>query len=122
MLLWLASSLLLAAYAPIALIVLDGTPNWLDVLVLSLWVVLAGTWLEPLARPLARRRFVPWLALALLLAVLLTLALPWALRVPVDEGLWQKDEDSQYYLDLSTLTPLRLLRTVPQTLYVLQDI
>lgn len=118
LLVWLSSSLLCVTYVTLAVLG-GGTPNWLDVLVFSAWVVSAGRRLAPLARPLAHRRIAIGLALALLLAVLLTLALPWALHMPVRDGLWQVGKDDRLYLDFSAPTVRRLLLTVPQTLYVI---
>src|SRR5262249_38988282 len=56
----------------------SGTPNWLDALLFCTWAALAGRWLDPLARLLARRRFAGWACFAVLLVAALWL-LPWVL-------------------------------------------
>ncbi len=117
LLVWLGSALLSATYATYA--VRHGTPNWLDVLVFSTWVIIAGTHLKPLSHKLRHHRLAVGLSLILLIVTLLILALPWALYTPVHEGLWRMDDTGRYFLDLHALTPRRLWLTVPQTWYLL---
>lgn len=115
---WLLSSLLATGYGAFA-ILRGGTPNWLDALVFAGWVVIAGLWMRPLARSLARHRAFRIAVLILLLVALLGLALPSALNLPVGEGLWRMDWSGRYVLDLSSPTPRRLFLTLPQTLYII---
>ncbi|MEA3309852.1 MAG: hypothetical protein U9Q70_10130 [Chloroflexota bacterium] len=114
---WLGSSLLVAGYV-LLVVVLDGTPNWLDVLVFTGWVALASRWLGPIADWLQRRQLTRWVAIAVPPMALLVIALPWALHLPVSGGLWGVNGAGRYFLSLADLTPRNLLLTIPQTLYI----
>ena len=83
---WLLSSLLVPIY-DVFIVWRGGTPNWLDVLLLSVWVVGAGTRLAPLAAHLERRTVLRWGAALLLGFVLLWLS-PWALQWWAQGGVW----------------------------------
>ena len=117
LLIWLASSLLFAGYVFLAS--RQGeTPNWLDALVFSGWAALVSRWLDPLAGLLLRRQVVRWAFVVLISVVLLVVVLPWALRLPVDGGLWQVDDAGRYYLSFTGLMWCSLFLTIPQSLHV----
>jgi hypothetical protein len=119
---WLASSLLIAGYAFLATR-LHGTPNWLDTLLFVAWVALSSRWLDLLAARLEHRRIIRWLATAIPLLALLAIALPWALHLPVGDGLWRWNQETGHpslYLEYLSLTSLLL--TIPQTVYVIQGL
>jgi len=63
LLVWLGNRLLCIGYA-LLVVALNGTPNWLDVLILLGWAAWASRWLASLAEWLERWWPVRWVAVA----------------------------------------------------------
>jgi len=119
LLVWLGSSLLCVVYA-ILIFFQRGIPNWLDAFIFAGWVMLVGRRLDAAAKRLSRHRVVRWMALIICTAICLFVLL-WVIAPPVDGGLWEIDEAGNWFVDRDSLSPVQILLTIPETLYVIGD-
>ncbi len=111
-LVWLASSLLCVGY-PFLYDLLNGTPHWLDVLILCAWIMWVSRWLAPLAARLEHWRPTRWIAIAIFL-MYLGVALSWTLNTytTMSMGLWRLDGSNSLYLNLEDPAFGNLLSTI----------
>lgn len=119
LLVWLGSSLFCVVYA-FLIFFQRGIPNWLDALVFAGWVMMVGGWLDAAAERLSRHRVVRWMALIICTATFL-FVLPWVIAPPVAGGLWEIDEAGNWFIYRDRPTTIRILLTIPETLYVIGD-